>query len=169
MPTTCSGGSSFNWRRRWPLSRVTSLFFSFTRERNCDALQPWASLGSQSEVNTWPEFHFWGLSSGDKKLQYALICWSLPMLMEVLMTDPILRGMTKPHFRHFPWFQLCFHVVARNLHIIHPLSATWYPGKSAAGVNFTLNGCRPWMSKRWNLGESGCLEFPDHTCMNMWW
>ena len=73
---TCSGGSSFNWRQRWPLSWVTSLFFSFTRERNCDALQPWASLGSQSEVNTWPKFHFWGLSSGDKKLQYALICWS---------------------------------------------------------------------------------------------
>ena len=93
----------------------------------------------------------------------------LTMLMEVLMTDPILRRMTKPHFRLFPWFQLCFHVVARNLHIIHPLSATWYPGKSAAGVNFTLNGCRPGMSKRWNLGESGCLEFPDHTCMNMWW
>ena len=72
-------------------------------------------------------------------------------------------------FTFSPKFQLCFHVVARNLHIIHPLSATWYPGKSAAGVNFTLNGCRPWMSKRWNLGESGCLDFPDHTCLNMWW
>ena len=130
---------------------------NFTREGNCDLLQPCASLGSQSEVNTWPIFDFSGLL-GMERIMPVFLKWFEGLddseVGNCEIDDwPRFWGAWLNHTFAFPPFSIMFSCgFHRNLHIIHPLSATWYPGKIASGVNVYRKGVAG-QAREWVRGE----------------